>query len=109
MRWDYLHRFSHQFGEGGFKRMLREGFSCDNTFINHLPSATAVGHATIYSGSVPAIHGITGNNWRDQATGKDVYCVDDATVMTIGSQSEEEVLEVLVRSAPWARQLAIKV
>ena len=64
---------------------------------------------TIYSGSVPAIHGITGNNWRDQATGKDVYCVDDATVMTIGSQSEEEVLEVLVRSAPWARQLAIKV
>ena len=44
MRWDYLHRFSHQFGEGGFKRMLREGFSCDNTFINHLPSATAVEH-----------------------------------------------------------------
>jgi predicted AlkP superfamily pyrophosphatase or phosphodiesterase len=89
MRWDYLHRFSHQFGEGGFKRMLREGFSCDSTFINHLPSATAVGHATIYTGSVPAIHGITGNNWRDQESGKDVYCVEDATVTTIGSQSEE--------------------
>jgi predicted AlkP superfamily pyrophosphatase or phosphodiesterase len=89
MRWDYLHRFSHQFGEGGFKRMLRDGFTCDNTFINHLPSATGVGHATVFTGSVPAIHGITGNEWRDQATGKSVYCVEDATVTTIGSQSEE--------------------
>lgn len=89
MRWDYLHRFSHQFGEGGFKRMLREGFTCDSTFINHLPSATAVGHATVFTGSVPAIHGITGNDWRDQETGKNVYCVEDATVTTIGSQSEE--------------------
>ncbi|RBP45051.1 type I phosphodiesterase/nucleotide pyrophosphatase [Roseimicrobium gellanilyticum] len=89
MRWDYLHRFSHQFGEGGFKRMLGEGFTCDSTFINHLPSATAVGHATVFTGSVPAIHGITGNDWRDQATGKNVYCVEDETVTTIGSQSDE--------------------
>ncbi|MEH6308680.1 alkaline phosphatase family protein [Olivibacter sp. CPCC 100613] len=24
---------------------------------------TAVGHITVYSGSMPAIHGITGNDW----------------------------------------------
>ena len=90
MRWDYLHRFQSHFGEGGFKRLLREGFSCDNTFINHLPSATAVGHASVYTGSVPAIHGIAGNDWRDQQTGKTVYCVRDDTVQTVGGMSEED-------------------
>src|SRR5690606_40070057 len=35
MRWDYLHRYSSRYGEGGFKRLLREGFTCDNTYINY--------------------------------------------------------------------------
>lgn len=90
MRWDYLQRFRGHFGEGGFKRMLSEGFTCDSTFINHLPSATAVGHACVFTGSVPAINGITGNDWRDQLTGKTVYCVADDTVSTVGGQSEDE-------------------
>jgi hypothetical protein len=36
--------------------------------ISHLPAFTAVGHTTIFSGSVPAIDGIAGNDWIDQAT-----------------------------------------
>src|ERR1700745_1977653 len=64
MRWDYLYRYYDKFGSGGFKRLLNDGFSCENTMINYLPSFTAVGHTTIYTGSVPSIDGIAGNNWR---------------------------------------------
>lgn len=87
MRWDYLYRYYDRYGEGGFKRLLNEGFSCDNTLISHLPSYTAVGHATISTGSVPAIHGIVGNNWIDQISGKKWYCTEDTTVETVGSHT----------------------
>src|SRR3954454_24246899 len=73
MRWDYLYRFYERYGNGGFKRMLNEGFSAENTYINYLPSVTAIGHSTVYTGSVPAIHGIAGNDFIVQATGKTLY------------------------------------
>lgn len=88
MRWDYLYRYYDRYEEGGFKRMLNEGFSCNNTFISHLPSYTAVGHATIFTGSVPALHGITGNNWIDQVTGRSWYCTEDTTVQSVGTNSK---------------------
>jgi predicted AlkP superfamily pyrophosphatase or phosphodiesterase len=89
MRWDYLYRYYNRFSEGGFKRLLGEGFRCENTTINYLPSATAVGHSSIFTGSVPAIHGIAGNDWVDQLTGKPKYCVGDSSVNSVGSTSEE--------------------
>lgn len=85
MRWDYLYRYYDKFGNDGFKRLLGAGFSCGNTLINYLPSYTAVGHTTIFTGSVPSIDGIAGNDWRIQATGKTTYCTDDSTVSTVGA------------------------
>ncbi len=87
MRWDYLYRYYDRYQQGGFRRLLAEGFSCENTYINYLPSVTAIGHSTIYSGSVPAIHGITGNDFIVEATGKTMYCTEDSTVKTVGSTS----------------------
>jgi predicted AlkP superfamily pyrophosphatase or phosphodiesterase len=84
MRWDYLYRYYDRYSAGGFRRLLSEGSSCENTYISHLPSYTAVGHSTIFTGSVPSIHGIAGNDWIDQATGKSVYCVSDSTVQPVG-------------------------
>jgi predicted AlkP superfamily pyrophosphatase or phosphodiesterase len=89
MRWDYLYRYYHRYGTGGFKRLINQGFSCENTLINYLPSYTAVGHSTIFTGSVPALHGIAGNDWTDQLTGKKVYCTDDSTVQSVGNESED--------------------
>ncbi|HMH24780.1 MAG TPA: alkaline phosphatase PafA [Puia sp.] len=85
MRWDYLHRYQSRYGPGGFLRLLGEGYTCENTLISHLPSFTAVGHSTIYTGSVPAIHGITGNDWTDQASGRPQYCTGDSTVESVGT------------------------
>ncbi len=87
MRWDFLYRYYDRYETGGFKRLLNEGFSCENTDIYYVPTLTAVGHTSIYTGSVPAIHGITGNDFIIQATGKSVYCTGDTTVQTVGSTS----------------------
>ncbi|HMG66100.1 MAG TPA: alkaline phosphatase PafA [Chitinophagaceae bacterium] len=85
MRWDYLYRFYDRFGSGGFKRLINEGFSCENAMINYIPSFTAVGHTTIFTGSVPALDGIAGNDWTDQLTGKTHYCTDDSSVRSVGA------------------------
>ncbi len=89
MRWDYLYRYYNRYQDGGFKRLLNQGFSCENTFINCIPSYTAVGHTTIFTGSIPALHGIAGNNWTEQLTGKVMYCTDDSTVESVGVVSED--------------------
>lgn len=88
MRWDYLYRFYDRYAAtGGFKRMLNQGFSCENAFINYAPTVTACGHTTVYTGTVPAVHGITGNSWYDYEAGKMMYCSEDKTVKTVGSSS----------------------
>ena len=87
MRWDYLYRFNQLYSNNGFKRLMGEGFSCDNTLIPYTPTYTAPGHTCIYTGSVPAIHGIVGNNWYDKTHNANVYCTDDSTVTTVGNIS----------------------
>jgi predicted AlkP superfamily pyrophosphatase or phosphodiesterase len=84
MRWDYLYRYYSKYSEGGFKRLLNQGFTCESAYINYLPSYTAVGHTCIYTGSVPSITGISGNDWVEQLTGAHVYCTDDSTVQSVG-------------------------
>jgi len=85
MRWDYLYRYNDLFkADGGFKRLLNNGFSCENTFIPYVPTVTGAGHTCIYTGSVPAIHGIVGNNWFDNIDNRAYYCTDDSTVHAVG-------------------------
>ncbi|MFN8243939.1 MAG: alkaline phosphatase PafA [Ferruginibacter sp.] len=88
MRWDYLYKFNSLYGPGGFKRLLGQGFSCENTLIPYVPTYTAVGHTCVYTGSIPAYTGIIGNNWYDKATRANIYCTDDSTVTTVGSSSK---------------------
>lgn len=85
MRWDYLYRYYDRYSKGGFKRLINEGFSAENTFIPYTPTYTGCGHASIYTGSVPAINGIIGNNWYDPEIGRDVYCAEDRNVKSVGT------------------------
>lgn len=87
MRWDYLTRYQSRYTNGGFKRMIRDGFSHDNAFIQFTPTFTAAGHASVYTGTVPALNGIIGNNWYSRMLGRVVYCTDDSTVSAVGSNS----------------------
>jgi predicted AlkP superfamily pyrophosphatase or phosphodiesterase len=88
MRWDYLYRFYNRYQSNGFKRLLNEGFSCENTQVNYIPTFTGPGHSCIYTGSVPSIHGIAGNDYIVQATGQSMYCAEDNSVQTVGSDSK---------------------
>ena len=89
MRWDYLYRFNGLYAaNGGFKRMMGEGFTSNNTLIPYAPTVTACGHTCVYTGSVPAIHGIVGNSWWDNQLMRNVYCSEDKSVNTVGSTSD---------------------
>ena len=87
MRWDFLYRYTARYTDDGFKRLLREGFSCENTYIPYLPTYTAPGHTCVYTGSVPSLHGIMGNSWYSRAKKRNIYCTEDDSVRTVGSSS----------------------
>jgi predicted AlkP superfamily pyrophosphatase or phosphodiesterase len=88
MRYDYLYRFYKRYGDNGFKRLLKEGFNLENTHYNYIPTYTAVGHSSIYTGTTPQNHGIIGNNWYDKYLKKRIYCVDDINYKSVGTETE---------------------
>lgn len=90
MRWDFIYRYQNRYSEGGFKRLLKEGFSCENAFIPYAQTVTAAGHASVYTGSVPSINGIMGNEWYDRSLKRDVYCVEDDSVKIVGGNGKGE-------------------
>jgi len=85
MRYDYLKRFDKKFGNQGFKRLLNEGYALNNTHFNYIPTYTAVGHTSIYTGTTPFYHGVISNDWYDKYLKKSIYCVDDERYETVGA------------------------
>ena len=88
MRYDYLTRFWNHYGEGGFKRLVNEGFNCKNNHFNYAPTSTGPGHASVYTGTTPATHGIIGNNWYDKRLDQEVYCASDDAYISVGTNSD---------------------
>ncbi|WP_108425355.1 alkaline phosphatase PafA [Flagellimonas amoyensis] len=89
MRAEYLNRYQEKFTESGFKRLMVEGFDCKNTHYNYIPTKTAPGHASVYTGTTPKFHGIIGNSWYHKDLRKEENCVFDGTASTVGSTSSE--------------------
>lgn len=89
MRYDYIYRFWDKFGSDGFKKLVNQGYFCKNTNYNYVPTYTGPGHASIYSGTTPAVHGIIANDWYDKTTGKAMYCAEDNTVIGVGTTAKE--------------------
>lgn len=85
MPYEFLTKYEDHFTEGGFKRLLREGFSFDSTNISYIPTVTAAGHTSIYTGATPSVHGIVGNTWYDREVKAGVSNVRDTTVRIVGS------------------------
>lgn len=85
MRYDYLTRFASKYGKDGFNRLLNGGFSLENAHYNYIPTYTAVGHASIYTGTTPVNHAIISNNWYDKYLKETIYCVDDSNYKTVGN------------------------
>ena len=63
MRVDYFDRHARLMPT--LDRLRREGAWFANTSVDYLPSITAIGHATVATGSDPRYHGTTGNSLFD--------------------------------------------
>lgn len=85
MRYDYLVKFYNKYGEGGFKKLMNEGYNLKNVHYNYIPTYTAVGHTSIYTGTTPVNHGIISNDWYDKYEKNSIYCVDDDNYETVGA------------------------
>ena len=86
MRYDYLTRFESKFGDGGFKRLINQGFNFKNAHYNYIPTFTGPGHASVYTGTTPKYHGIIANNWYDKTIKSKVYCVNDNNYNPVGTE-----------------------
>ena len=87
MCYDYLYRFQHLYTTGGFNRLLTKGTNCRNTQYNYVPTYTAPGHASIYTGTTPSNHGIVANDWYVRDAKKSVTSVSDERYKTVGSST----------------------
>lgn len=83
-RFDYLKRFSADYTDG-LKRLLTDGAVFTDANLEHYPTVTAVGHATMLSGATPSSSGIIGNDWFDRDSGATVTSVVDSSVTVVGS------------------------
>ncbi|MEO9967093.1 MAG: alkaline phosphatase PafA [Reichenbachiella sp.] len=88
MRYEYLHRFSNHYGDGGFKRLLKDGFVFKNAHFNYIPTYTGPGHASVYTGTTPRVHGIIANDWYDKYEKRERYCVEDNNQKGVGGKGK---------------------
>jgi predicted AlkP superfamily pyrophosphatase or phosphodiesterase len=62
MRYEYLYRFYDDFEENGLRRMIDKGAVFHSAHYNYAPTNTAPGHASVYAGGPPSLHGIVDND-----------------------------------------------
>lgn len=87
MRNDYITRYWNKFGNDGFKKIVNDGFYFKNAHYNYVPTYTGPGHASIYTGTSPAHHGIIANEYYDRENNVETYCAADPRQNTVGSNS----------------------
>ena len=83
MRYDYIYRFWDNFGDDGFKKLIEEGHFFRNAQFGYVPTYTGPGHASIYTGTTPSVHGIIANDWYDKNTEEYIYCAGDGDMHTV--------------------------
>jgi predicted AlkP superfamily pyrophosphatase or phosphodiesterase len=83
-RYDYLTRFRSQY-TAGLATLWNKGAVFTNAHLQHFPTVTAVGHATILTGATPALSGIVGNEWYDRDAGRSVTSVFDPKAALLGT------------------------
>ncbi|MGH9200541.1 MAG: alkaline phosphatase family protein, partial [Vicinamibacterales bacterium] len=76
MRGDYIDKFRHQWTKG-LKRMVSEGAWFREADYPYFNTVTCAGHASMSTGTLPAVHGMILNTWWDRAAQKVISCTDD--------------------------------
>ena len=90
MRSDYIQKYWDKFGEDGFKRLVNEGFTFTNNHFDYMPTSTGPGHASVYTGTTPAVHGVMGNGWYVRETGKSINVIEVPGYTGVGTGPGQE-------------------
>jgi hypothetical protein len=77
LRGDLPNKFVKNMGEGGFRYLMENGIWYANAHYSHSNTETVVGHTTLATGAVPAVHGMVANVWFDRDSGKLTYNIED--------------------------------
>ena len=88
LRYDQLEKFRDRLGENGIRRMLNEGTYFKNAGYDYMLTQSAPAHATISTGTEPAVHGITSDSWYLPLKNELVYCTQDSKVDPVGGSYE---------------------
>ena len=78
LRGDMPTAYLDRMGKGGFKYLLNKGVVYKDAHHNHANTETIVGHSTLATGALPAVHGMIGNVWYDDKLQRLVYNVEDS-------------------------------
>jgi predicted AlkP superfamily pyrophosphatase or phosphodiesterase len=81
-RGDYVSRFQHQWTRG-LHHLVSEGAWFRQARYSYYNTVTCAGHASVSTGSIPAVHGMILNGWWDRTTNANVTCTQDPTATSI--------------------------
>ena len=92
LRGDLPSRFDSMLGEGGFRYLMDHGIHYSNAHYQHANTETIVGHASLATGTVPAVHGMVGNVWFDRELDRLAYNIEDARyhLLTAGADVDAQ-------------------
>ena len=96
LRSDYLEKFANLYGEDGFKKLFAEGRVYTNGYFEHAGPDRSSAVASIYSGSTPYYHGITGNRFMERKSMRVLGAVDDAAHAGINTSASTSPSRLLV-------------
>ena len=88
LRGDMPTAYLDRMGKGGFKYLLNEGVVYKDAHHNHANTETIVGHSTLATGALPAVHGMIGNVWYDDKLQRLVYNVEDSKYPLLSADAD---------------------
>ncbi len=84
LKYDWIERYWNLFGEGGIKRLMKQGTSFTDASVPFLFADIGSSNASISTGAPPAIHGIISENWYSRLRREPVNCTKDYLARSIG-------------------------
>jgi predicted AlkP superfamily pyrophosphatase or phosphodiesterase len=85
MNYDWIEKYWNLLGEGGIKKLIKQGTNYSDASIPFLLADAGSSHASISTGAPPAIHGIVSENWYSRLRREPINCTKDFLARSIGS------------------------
>jgi predicted AlkP superfamily pyrophosphatase or phosphodiesterase len=89
LRGDMPMRYMDRLSSGGFRYLMEYGTHYTQAHFQHADTETPVGHASLFTGTTPAHHGIVAGNWLNRQTGEIVYNIEDDRYPIIGQEPKK--------------------